>query len=142
MENAGCQKQVVGFVLPAGLSFNLDGSSIYFVMAVVFVAPACNVPVTFGQELSLILIFMLTSKGIASVAGAGFVALACTLSMYHEVPLAGIVLLLGVDRFMDSMRTVTNLTGNALVTLVIAKWESARDDEGMRRAFEGESERN
>src|SRR5471032_202861 len=121
LERAGCQKHVVGFV-----------------MAVVFVSQACNVPLSLPQELSLIAIFMLTSKGIAGVAGAGFVALAGTLSIYQAVPLAGIVLLLGVDRFMDSMRTVTNVIGNAVATLTIAAWEKARDDAKMRRAFDGD----
>lgn len=135
LEQAGCQKHIVGFVIPAGFSFNLDGSSMYFVMAVIFVAQACNIDLTLAEEMTLILIFMVTSKGIAGVAGSGFVTLAATLTVYPHVPLAGIVLLLGVDRFMDAMRTVTNLIGNAVATFVIAASENAHDKALMRKAF-------
>lgn len=133
--NAGVKKHVAGFVIPAGFSFNLDGSSMYFVMAIMFVAQACNVPLTLTQELSMILIFMVTSKGIAGVAGAGFVTLAATLQMFPEVPLAGIVLLLGIDRFMDAMRTVTNIIGNAVATLTLAKMEGALDFSALDKAL-------
>lgn len=136
LERAGCSKHIVGFVVPAGFSFNLDGSSMYFIMAIVFVAQACNIELSLAQEISLILIFMVTSKGIAGVAGAGFVTLAATLAIFPSVPLAGIVLLLGIDRFMDAMRTTTNLIGNAVATMALAKWENARDDAQMARAFE------
>lgn len=135
LEKAGCKKHIVGFVIPSGFSFNLDGSSMYFVMAVIFVAQACNIDLTFYEEIMLILIFMVTSKGIAGVAGSGFVTLAATLTVYPHVPLAGIVLLLGVDRFMDAMRTVTNLTGNAVATFVIAASEDALDKAQMHSAF-------
>lgn len=135
LEKAGIPKHIVGFVVPAGFSFNLDGSSLYFVMAIVFVAQACNIDLTLAQEISLILIFMVTSKGIAGVAGAGFVTLVATVSLYGHVPLAGVVLLLGIDRFMDAMRTTTNLIGTATATFFIAKWENARDDEQMNKAF-------
>lgn len=128
LEQAGCKKHIVGFVVPTGFSFNLDGSSMYFIMAIVFVAQACNIPLSLSQEIVLILIFMVTSKGIAGVAGAGFVTLAATLAVYPVVPIAGIVLLLGIDRIMDAMRTFTNLLGNAVATCAIAKWEDARDD--------------
>lgn len=134
--DAGVKKHVAGFVIPAGFSFNLDGSSMYFVMAIMFVAQACNVPLTLTQELSMILIFMITSKGIAGVAGAGFVTLAATLQMFPEVPLAGIVLLLGIDRFMDAMRTVTNIIGNAIATLTLAKMEGALDYNALHKALE------
>lgn len=131
LEQLGCKKHVVGFVVPAGFSFNLDGSSMYFVMAIVFIAQACNIPLTLHQEIILILIFMVTSKGIAGVAGAGFVTLAATLTVFPHVPVAAIVLLLGIDRFMDAMRTFTNLLGNIIAVCVIAKSENARDDEVM-----------
>ncbi|NBA96558.1 C4-dicarboxylate transporter DctA [Pseudomonas sp. R5(2019)] len=137
--DAGVKKHVAGFVIPAGFSFNLDGSSMYFVMAIMFVAQACNVPLTLTQELSMILIFMVTSKGIAGVAGAGFVTLAATLQMFPEVPLAGIVLLLGIDRFMDAMRTVTNIIGNAVATLTLAKMEKALDYSALNKAFGSQS---
>lgn len=128
LEQAGCKKHIVGFVVPTGFSFNLDGSSMYFIMAIVFVAQACNIPLSLSQEIVLILIFMVTSKGIAGVAGSGFVTLAATLTVYPVVPIAGIVLLLGIDRIMDAMRTFTNLLGNAVATCAIAKWEDSRDD--------------
>ncbi|NWD26356.1 cation:dicarboxylase symporter family transporter [Pseudomonas yamanorum] len=132
----GVKKHVVGFVIPAGFSFNLDGSSMYFVMAIMFVAQACNVPLTLSQELSMILVFMLTSKGIAGVAGAGFVTLAATLQMFPQIPLAGIVLLLGIDRFMDAMRTVTNIIGNAVATLTLAKMEGALDYQMLNKVLQ------
>lgn len=133
--DAGVKKHVAGFVIPAGFSFNLDGSSMYFVMAIMFVAQACNVPLTLTQELSMVLIFMITSKGIAGVAGAGFVTLAATLQIFPDVPLAGIVLLLGIDRFMDAMRTVTNIIGNAVATLTLAKMEDALDYDVLNNAL-------
>lgn len=137
--DGGVKKHVVGFVIPAGFSFNLDGSSMYFVMAIMFVAQACNVPLTLTQELSMILVFMVTSKGIAGVAGAGFVTLAATLQMFPEIPLAGIVLLLGIDRFMDAMRTVTNIIGNAVATLTLARMEGALDYQMLNKAFQSPS---
>lgn len=137
--DGGVKKHVVGFVIPAGFSFNLDGSSMYFVMAIMFVAQACNVPLTLTQELSMILVFMVTSKGIAGVAGAGFVTLAATLQMFPEIPLAGIVLLLGIDRFMDAMRTVTNIIGNAVATLTLARMEGALDYQMLNKAFQSSS---
>ncbi|WP_248796476.1 cation:dicarboxylate symporter family transporter [Pseudomonas sp. MWU13-2105] len=139
--DAGVKKHVVGFVIPAGFSFNLDGSSMYFVMAIMFIAQACNIPLTLTQELSMILIFMVTSKGIAGVAGAGFVTLAATLQMFPEIPLAGIVLLLGIDRFMDAMRTVTNIVGNAVATLTLARMDGALDYSVLNNAL-GISKKN
>lgn len=135
LEELGVKKHIVGFVVPTGFSFNLDGSSMYFIMAIVFVAQACGVELSLMQELSLILIFMVTSKGIAGVAGAGFVTLAATLTIYPAVPVAGIVLLLGIDRIMDAMRTVTNLLGNAVATCFIAKWENAIDEEHVKQVL-------
>lgn len=137
--DGGVKKHVAGFVIPAGFSFNLDGSSMYFVMAIMFIAQACNVPLSLTQELSMILVFVVTSKGIAGVAGSGFVTLAATLQMFPELPLAGIVLLLGIDRFMDAMRTVTNIIGNAVATLTLARMEGALDYQMLNKALNGSS---
>ncbi|EPH32410.1 C4-dicarboxylate transport protein [Acinetobacter gyllenbergii] len=126
LEQYGCKKHVVGFVIPAGFSFNLDGSSMYFIMAIIFLAQACNINLTLIQEISLILIFMITSKGIAGVAGSGFVTLIATLSIFPYVPVAAVVLLLGIDRFMDSMRTFTNLIGNIVAVCIVDKSESKK----------------
>ncbi|WP_347340214.1 cation:dicarboxylase symporter family transporter, partial [Acinetobacter sp. Res13-Abat-PEC07-P2-02] len=126
LEQHGYKKHVVGFVIPAGFSFNLDGSSMYFVMAIIFLAQACNIPLTLMQEITLILIFMVTSKGIAGVAGSGFVTLIATLSIFPYIPVAAVVLLLGIDRFMDSMRTFTNLIGNIVAVCIIDQSEKAK----------------
>ncbi len=123
LENLGCAKSVVGRVVPAGYSFNLDGTSIYLTIAALFVAQATNTHLTFKDEVTLLLVLMLTSKGSAAVTGGGFITLAATLSALGTVPVAGITLLLGVDRFMSEMRGLTNLAGNAVATIVVAKWE-------------------
>lgn len=128
MERAGCAQNVVGIVLPAGYSFNLDGTSIYLAMAVVFLAQVTNTPLTFGTELELLALLLLTSKGAAAVTGGGFITLAATLSATHNTALvAGLAVLLGVDRFMSEARAITNLIGNGLATLLIAKSERAID---------------
>ena len=128
MERAGCAQNVVGIVLPAGYSFNLDGTSIYLAMAVVFLAQVTNTPMTFGTELELLALLLLTSKGAAAVTGGGFITLAATLSATHNTALvAGLAVLLGVDRFMSEARAITNLIGNGLATLLIAKSEGAID---------------
>jgi aerobic C4-dicarboxylate transport protein len=127
MENLGCSKSVVGLVIPSGYSFNLDGTSIYLTIAAIFVAQATNTHLTTGEELWLLLILMLTSKGSAAVTGGGFITLAATLSAIGSVPVAGITLLLGVDRFMSEMRSVTNLIGNGVAAVVVAKWEGEFD---------------
>jgi aerobic C4-dicarboxylate transport protein len=118
---------VVGLVIPLGYSFNLCGTSIYLTIAALFVAQATNTHLTAGQEFQLLLVLMLTSKGAAAVTGGGFITLAATLSSLHTVPVAGITLLLGVDRFMSEMRTLTNIAGNAVATIVVAKWEGEFD---------------
>ena len=132
LENVGCAKPVVGLVIPAGYSFNLDGTSIYLTMAAVFVAQATNVPLTLGQQISILAVLLLTSKGAAAVTGGGFITLAATLSTTGHVPVAGLALLLGIDRFMSEARAITNLIGNGVATMVIAKWEGALDMEQAR----------
>jgi aerobic C4-dicarboxylate transport protein len=127
LEKLGCTKSVVGLVIPMGYSFNLCGTSIYLTIAALFVAQATNTHLTAGQEFQLLLVLMLTSKGAAAVTGGGFITLAATLSSLHTVPVAGITLLLGVDRFMSEMRSLTNIAGNAVATLVVAKWEGEFD---------------
>lgn len=123
LEELGCSKSVVGLVVPSGYSFNLDGTSIYLTIAAMFVAQATNTHLTAAQEIQLLLVLMLTSKGAAGVTGAGFITLAATLASLGTVPVAGITLLLGVDRFMSEMRSLTNLAGNAVATIVVSKWE-------------------
>lgn len=127
LEKLGCAKSVVGLVVPSGYSFNLDGTSIYLTIAALFVAQATNTHLTVAEEIQLLLVLMLTSKGAAAVTGGGFITLAATLSSLHTVPVAGITLLLGVDRFMSEMRSLTNMTGNAVATIVVAKWEGEFD---------------
>jgi len=127
LEKLGCAKSVVGLVVPSGYSFNLDGTSIYLTIAALFIAQATNTHLTAAQEIQLLLVLMLTSKGAAAVAGGGFITLAATLASLHTVPVAGITLLLGVDRFMSQMRGLTNITGNAVATIVVAKWENEFD---------------
>jgi aerobic C4-dicarboxylate transport protein len=125
LEDFGCARQVVGLVIPAGYSFNLDGTSIYLTMAAVFVAQALDIDLSLGQQLTLLAVLLLTSKGAAAVTGGGFITLAATLSSLDALPVAGLALLLGVDRFMSEARAITNLIGNAVAATVIAKWERA-----------------
>jgi aerobic C4-dicarboxylate transport protein len=125
MERYGCSKSVVGLVIPAGYSFNLDGTSIYLSMATIFIAQAFHVPLTLMQQLSVLGVLMLTSKGAAGVTGSGFIVLASTLAAMRVVPVEGVAILLGVDRFMSEARAITNLIGNGAATLVIAKSENA-----------------
>src|SRR6476646_10537401 len=127
LERLGCDKTVVGMVPPTGYTFNADGTSIYLTMAAIFVAQATNTPLTIGDQLVILGVLLLTSKGSAGVAGAGFVTLAVTLSSVGTVPVTGLVLLLGVDRFMNEARAVTNLIGNGIATVAIAKWDGALD---------------
>jgi aerobic C4-dicarboxylate transport protein len=135
LEQLGCSKSVVGLVVPAGYSFNLDGTSIYLTIAALFVAQATHTHLTLKDEFTLLLVLMLTSKGAAAVTGGGFITLAATLSALGTVPVAGITLLLGVDRFMSEMRSLTNLAGNAVATIVVAKWEGEFDAERATRVF-------
>jgi aerobic C4-dicarboxylate transport protein len=131
MEEAGCEKSVVGLVIPTGYSFNLDGTNIYMTMAALFIAQACNIDLTIGQQLTLLLVAMISSKGAAGVTGAGFITLAATLSVVPDVPVAGMALILGIDRFMSECRALTNLVGNACATIVVARWDKALDKEKL-----------
>jgi aerobic C4-dicarboxylate transport protein len=135
LERIGCPKPVVGLVVPTGYSFNLDGTSIYMTMAAVFVAQASGVHLSFAQQLSLLAILLLTSKGAAAVTGAGFITLAATLAAFPNIPAAGLALLLGVDRFMSEARAITNLIGNAVATMAIARWEGALDMPRVKRTL-------
>jgi aerobic C4-dicarboxylate transport protein len=117
----------VGLVIPTGYSFNLDGTSIYLTMAAVFIAQATNTPMTLMQELTLLAVLLLTSKGAAGITGSGFIVLAATLSAVGNVPVAGLALILGIDRFMSEARALTNLVGNAVATLVVARWTGDLD---------------
>jgi len=137
MEDLGCRKSVVGLVVPTGYSFNLDGTAIYMTMAVVFIAQASNVHLTLGQTLSILGVLLLTSKGAAAVTGGGFITLAATLSAIPTVPVAGLALLVGVDRFMSAARALTNLIGNAVATVVIANWDGALDRERADEVLNG-----
>src|SRR4051794_18982369 len=127
MENLGARRTTVGLVIPTGYSFNLDGTSIYLTMAAVFIAQATNTPMTLMQELTLLGVLVLTSKGAAGVTGSGFIVLAATLSAVGHVPVAGLALILGIDRFMSEARALTNLVGNAVATLVVARWTGDLD---------------
>jgi aerobic C4-dicarboxylate transport protein len=127
LEKLGCEKSVVGMVLPTGYTFNSDGTCIYLTMAAIFVAQATNTPLTLWDQLTVLGVLLLTSKGSAGVAGAGFVTLAATLSVFHGIPMIGLVLLLGVDRFLNEARAVTNLIGNGIGTIAIAKWDGSFD---------------
>jgi aerobic C4-dicarboxylate transport protein len=139
MENLGAKKSVVGLVIPTGYSFNLDGTSIYLTMAAVFIAQATNTPMTIGQQATLLLVLLLTSKGAAGVTGSGFIVLAATLSAVGHVPVAGLALILGIDRFMSEARALTNLVGNGVATVVVAKWTGDLDTERLRRTLDGET---
>jgi aerobic C4-dicarboxylate transport protein len=139
LERYGCAKPVVGLVVPAGYSFNLDGTSIYLSMATLFIAQAYGVELSLGRQLSVLAVLMLTSKGAAGVTGSGFIVLASTLSAMRVVPVEGVALVLGVDRFMSEARAIVNLIGNGVATVVIAKSENAFD-EGMQRVAEGRGE--
>jgi aerobic C4-dicarboxylate transport protein len=138
LEHLGCAKPVVGLVVPTGYSFNLDGTSIYMTMAAIFVAQAGNVHLTLAQELGILGVLLLTSKGAAAVTGSGFITLAATLAAFPTIPVAGLTLLLGVDRFMSEARAITNLIGNAVATMVVAKWDGALDLARARRILDGE----
>ncbi|WP_413790832.1 MULTISPECIES: C4-dicarboxylate transporter DctA [unclassified Pseudomonas] len=133
LEKLGCKKSVVGMVLPTGYAFNADGTCIYLTMAAIFIAQATNTPLTFMDQMILLGVFLLTSKGSAGVAGAGFITLAATLTTIHSIPLVGLVLLLGIDRFLNEARAVTNLIGNGIGTIAIAKWDNAFDVEACER---------
>lgn len=138
MEKAGCEKSVVGLVIPTGYSFNLDGTNIYMTMAALFIAQAYGIDLTIGQQITLLLVAMVSSKGAAGVTGAGFITLAATLSVVPSIPIEGMALILGIDRFMSECRALTNLTGNACATIVVARWEGALDKEQLDKAMNGQ----
>jgi len=138
MERAGCPKSVVGLVVPTGYSFNLDGTNIYMTLAALFIAQATNVDLSIGEQLLLLGVAMLSSKGAAGVTGAGFITLAATLSIVPSVPIAGMALILGVDRFMSECRSLTNFIGNAVATVVVSRWEGAFDKAQFDAAIAGE----
>lgn len=141
MERAGCPKSVVGLVVPTGYSFNLDGTNIYMTLAALFIAQACNVDLTIGQQILLLGVAMLSSKGAAGVTGAGFITLAATLSIVPSVPVAGMALILGVDRFMSECRSLTNFIGNAVATVVVSRWEGRLDRQMFDDALAGRMQR-
>jgi aerobic C4-dicarboxylate transport protein len=133
LEKLGCSKSVVGLVVPSGYSFNLDGTNIYLTMAALFVAQALNIDLTLGQELSMLGVAMLTSKGASGVTGAGFITLAATLAVVPSVPVAGLALILGIDRFMSEARALTNFIGNGVATIVVSHWEKELDHATLDR---------
>jgi aerobic C4-dicarboxylate transport protein len=137
MEAAGASKSVVGLVVPTGYSFNLDGTNIYMTMAALFIAQAMNIELTLWEQITLLLVAMLSSKGAAGITGAGFITLAATLAVVPDVPVAGMALILGIDRFMSECRALTNFTGNAVATLVVARWENALDETRLREVLAG-----
>lgn len=139
MENLGAKKTTVGLVIPTGYSFNLDGTSIYLTMAAVFIAQATNTPMTLTQELTLLAVLLLTSKGAAGITGSGFIVLAATLSAVGTVPVAGLALILGIDRFMSEARALTNLIGNGVATLVVAKWTGDLDTSRLKAGLDNET---
>jgi aerobic C4-dicarboxylate transport protein len=138
LERAGCPKPIVGLVVPTGYSFNLDGTCIYMSLAALFIAQACGIELTLGDQLLLMAVAVLSSKGAAGVTGSGFIVLAATLSVVPSVPVAGMALILGVDRFMSECRALTNFIGNAVATIVVARWEGAVDPARLEAAFRGE----
>ncbi len=140
MENLGCRESVVGLVIPTGYSFNLDGTCIYLTMAAVFLSQATNTDLSLGQQLGILGVLLITSKGAAGVTGSGFIVLAATLASVGHIPVASIALILGVDRFMSEARALTNLIGNGVATVVVAKWERSLDAERMRRQLDRESD--
>jgi aerobic C4-dicarboxylate transport protein len=137
LENLGCHKSVVGLVIPTGYSFNLDGTSIYMTMAAIFIAQATNTDLTVGQQLGVLAVLLLTSKGAAAVTGGGFVTLAATLATIPTIPVAGLALIIGIDRFMSEARALTNLIGNGVGTVVVARWDGALNARRMKRILDG-----
>ena len=140
LELLGVKKSVVGLVIPTGYSFNLDGTSIYLTMAAVFIAQATNTPLDLTHQITLLAVLLLTSKGAAGITGSGFIVLAATLSAVGNVPVAGLALILGIDRFMSEARALTNLIGNGVATVVVAKWCKELDETTMRKRLDQETE--
>lgn len=139
LENLGAKKSVVGLVIPTGYSFNLDGTSIYLTMAAVFIAQATDTPMSLFQQLTLLAVLLLTSKGAAGVTGSGFIVLAATLSAVGHVPVAGLALILGIDRFMSEARALTNTIGNGVATLIVAKWTGELDEQRLHSQLDGKA---
>ncbi|CAN5865899.1 dicarboxylate/amino acid:cation symporter [soil metagenome] len=139
LENLGVKKSVVGLVIPTGYSFNLDGTSIYLTMAAVFIAQATNTPMSIMQQVTLLAVLLLTSKGAAGITGSGFIVLAATLSAVGGVPVAGLALILGIDRFMSEARALTNLIGNGVATIVVGKWGNDVDTVRMQQCLNNET---
>lgn len=137
LEKLGCSKSVVGLVVPSGYSFNLDGTNIYLTMAALFVAQALNIELTLTQQLTMLGVAMLTSKGASGVTGAGFITLAATLAVVPTVPVAGLALILGIDRFMSEARALTNFIGNGVATVVVSHWEKELDHDTMKKTLNG-----
>ena len=133
LERLGCSRSVVGLVVPSGYSFNLDGTNIYLTMAALFVAQALNIELTIMQQLTLLGVAMLTSKGASGVTGAGFITLAATLAVVPSIPVAGLALILGVDRFMSEARSLTNFVGNGVAAIVVSRWERELDTATLAR---------
>ncbi|MET3446919.1 C4-dicarboxylate transporter DctA [Ralstonia pickettii] len=138
MEKLGCSKSVVGLVVPTGYSFNLDGTNIYMTMAVIFISQALNIELTWTQQLTILAVAMLTSKGASGITGAGFITLAATLAVVPDIPVAGMVLILGIDRFMSECRALTNITGNGVACVVISAWERELDRAKLARVLSGD----
>lgn len=139
LEKLGCSKSVVGLVIPTGYSFNLDGTSIYLTMAAIFVAQATNTDLTLVQELTILGVLLITSKGAAAVTGGGFITLAATLSVIPTIPVAGLALILGIDRFMSEARALTNLVGNGVATIVVSRWENELDKTQLNNVLNKEN---
>ncbi|WP_441516979.1 dicarboxylate/amino acid:cation symporter [Bradyrhizobium sp. 2TAF24] len=137
MERAGCKRSVVGLVIPTGYSFNLDGTNIYMTLASLFIAQATGIHLSLADQVLLLLVAMLSSKGAAGITGAGFITLAATLSVVPSIPVAGMALILGIDRFMSECRAITNFIGNAVATIVIARWEGELDTETLQATLSG-----
>ena len=135
LEIAGCEKSVVGLVIPTGYSFNLDGTSIYLTMAAIFIAQATNTQLDLTHEITLLAVLLISSKGAAGVTGSGFIVMAATLSAVGHIPVAGLALILGIDRFMSEARALTNLVGNSLATIVVAKWVGQLDTAQLNAAL-------
>jgi Na+/H+-dicarboxylate symporter len=137
LERLGCSKSVIGLVVPSGYSFNLDGTNIYLTLAALFVAQALNIELTLTQQVTLLFVASLTGNGASGVTGAGFITLAATLAVVPSVPVAGLALVLGIDRFMSEARAITNFIGNGVATIVVSRWEGELDREKLTTELEG-----
>ncbi len=138
MENLGVKKSVVGLVIPTGYSFNLDGTAIYLTMAAIFIAQATNTTLTIGHQISLLIFLLVASKGAAGITGSGFIVLAATLSSTGTIPVEGLALILGIDRFMSEARALTNLIGNGVATVVVGKWGNDVDMVRLNKVLNNE----